>query len=95
MSGKRETAASATPPVKGPASYFPSIEQKYGRPIADWLTLINAQTGKKHMELVEWLKSTHQLGHGHANALVVHALSMQKKTPQQKTPLNKTTGEKK
>ena len=27
----------ADEPVKGPASYFPSIEQKYGRPIAEWL----------------------------------------------------------
>ena len=23
-------------PVNGPASYFPSIERKYGRPIAEW-----------------------------------------------------------
>jgi hypothetical protein len=26
--------------VKGPASYFPSIEKKYGRPIDHWLTLV-------------------------------------------------------
>ncbi|WP_292650635.1 DUF4287 domain-containing protein [Nocardioides sp.] len=25
-----------TDQVKGPASYFPSIEKKYGRPIAEW-----------------------------------------------------------
>lgn len=65
--------------VKGPASYFPSIEQRYGRPIKEWVALIHANTGKKHMELVEWLKSKHQLGHGHANALVAHALAGQKK----------------
>jgi hypothetical protein len=26
--------------VKGPASYFPSIEKKYGRPIDHWLKLV-------------------------------------------------------
>ncbi|KEJ94179.1 protein of unknown function [Pseudosulfitobacter pseudonitzschiae] len=60
--------------VKGPASYFPSIEAKYGRPIADWKSMIRAQTGLKHMELVAWLKSEHNMGHGHANALVADTL---------------------
>lgn len=61
--------------VKGPASYFPSIEKRYGRPIAEWQKLIRAQGGKKHMELVSWLKSEHGLGHGHANALVAYTLA--------------------
>lgn len=61
-------------PVKGPASYFPSIEAKYGRPIAEWKSLIRAQTGLKHMELVAWLKSEHNMGHGHTNALVADTL---------------------
>ena len=30
----------ATEIVKGPASYFPSIEQKYGKPIDYWLNLL-------------------------------------------------------
>lgn len=64
-----------TEKVKGPASYFPSIEAKYGQPVAHWLTLIEGQTHLKHMEIVNWLKSEHALGHGHANALVAHALS--------------------
>jgi hypothetical protein len=29
--------------VKGPASYFPSIEKKYGRPIAEWKALLRAR----------------------------------------------------
>ncbi|MFF7635319.1 DUF4287 domain-containing protein [Kitasatospora sp. NPDC008050] len=64
-----------TAPVKGPASYFPSIEQKYGRPIAQWQELIHASPLGKHMELVSWLKTEHGLGHGHANALVAHTLA--------------------
>ncbi|OGB15988.1 MAG: hypothetical protein A2W72_23395 [Burkholderiales bacterium RIFCSPLOWO2_12_67_14] len=56
--------------VKGPASYFPSIEKKYGKPIAHWMQVL-AQAGPlRHMELVSLLKTEHQLGHGHANALV-------------------------
>lgn len=61
--------------VRGPASYFPSIEKTYGRPIAEWKALIRTQTGKKHMEIVNWLKAEHGMGHGHANALVAHTLS--------------------
>ncbi|MEB3237334.1 MAG: DUF4287 domain-containing protein [Candidatus Sericytochromatia bacterium] len=61
--------------VKGPASYFPSIEAKYGQPIAHWQGIIRAHAGKKHMELVTLLKTEHGLGHGHANALVAHTLA--------------------
>ncbi|SHJ14847.1 DUF4287 domain-containing protein [Wenxinia saemankumensis] len=61
-----------TDKVKGPASYFPSIEAKYGRPVQHWLDLIAARPEEKHMETVAWLKAEHGLGHGHANALVAH-----------------------
>ena len=56
--------------VKGPASYFPSIEKKYGKPIAHWMQVLERAGPLKHMELVNHLKTEHQLGHGHANALV-------------------------
>lgn len=56
--------------VKGPASYFPSIEKKYGKPIAHWLQTLDAVKDKKHMEQVAFLKEQHEFGHGHANALV-------------------------
>lgn len=62
-------------PVKGPASYFPSIEKKYGRSIAEWKSVIRAQPDLRHMELVRFLKETHEMGHGHANALVAHTLA--------------------
>lgn len=56
--------------VKGPASYFPSIEKKYGQPIAHWMDVLKKAGPLKHMELVNHLKTEHEMGHGHANALV-------------------------
>jgi hypothetical protein len=70
-------APASTAKVKGPASYFPSIERTYAKPIDHWMTIIaTAATGtRKHMELVTHLKTDHGLGHGHANALVGHWLA--------------------
>jgi len=56
--------------VKGPVSYFPSIEKTYGKPVAHWFTVLDSVQEKKHMEQVAYLKSEHKIGHGHANALV-------------------------
>lgn len=58
--------------VKGPASYFPSIEKKYGQPVEHWFQVLRDAGDLKHMELVNLLKSEHGLGHGHANALVAY-----------------------
>ena len=60
---------------KGPASYFPSIEKKYGWPVAHWLELVGALQDMRHMEMVAWLKAEHGMGHGHANAIVAHVLA--------------------
>jgi hypothetical protein len=58
--------------VQGPQSYFPSIEKKYGHPVAFWFELLAPYADKTHMGMVEILKHQHGLGHGHANALVAH-----------------------
>lgn len=68
----------ADEPLRGPASYFPFIAKKYGRPISEWQSLVRAQYPAKHMELVAWLKSEHGMGHGHANALVAQTLAEDK-----------------
>jgi hypothetical protein len=47
----------ATEKVNGPATYFPSIEQKYGKPIDYWLNLVRQIKDKKHMEIVALLKA--------------------------------------
>ncbi len=36
---------------KGPASYFPSIEKKYGRPISEWVEMIR---GRPHPEVTPY-----------------------------------------
>jgi hypothetical protein len=69
---KKATEKSAQEGVKGPASYFPAIEAKYGKPVDHWLAIVDEMSGLKHMEQVERLKSDHGLGHGHANALVAY-----------------------
>lgn len=61
--------------VKGPASYFPSIEKKYGKSIDQWMHVMKQAGPLKHMELVSHLKTEHRLGHGHANALVAWFLA--------------------
>ncbi len=75
MPEKKPDADTTTEKVKGPASYFPSIEKTYGRPITEWKTLIRASPLVKHMDIVNWLKTEHNMGHGHASALVAHTLA--------------------
>ena len=67
--------------VQGPASYFPSIERTYGRPIAHWLELARGLRGTTHTAMVRLLKTEHCLGHGHANAIVAYVLAEAKPTP--------------
>jgi hypothetical protein len=64
--------------VTGPASYFPSIEKTYGKPISHWMEILEQVGEQKHMALVNMLKTNHKIGHGHANALVAYYLSDQK-----------------
>ena len=56
--------------VQGPKSYFPSIEKKYGKPIEHWMKILKKHKNLAHMEMVAVLKNEHEMGHGHANAIV-------------------------
>lgn len=58
--------------LTGPASYFPSIEQKYGKPISHWKSILKKMKTARHSEMVATLKTRYGLGHGHANAIVAH-----------------------
>lgn len=67
-----------TEKVKGPASYFPSIEKKYEQPMDHWFAIVENHLDLKHMEIVNVLKSEHAMGHGHANAIVAYVLAQKK-----------------
>ena len=58
--------------VTGPASYFPSIEKKYGKSISHWKSMLKKMKTARHSEMVSMLKTEHGIGHGHANAIVAH-----------------------
>ncbi len=51
------TPRSSQPAVKGPASYFPSIEEKYGQPVEHWFKILDTVKDLKHMEQVELMKT--------------------------------------
>lgn len=56
--------------VTGPASYFPSIEKKYGKPVEHWMNELKKVSQLPHMAQVAHLKENFEMGHGHANAIV-------------------------
>lgn len=68
----------ATEKPKGPASYFPSIEKNYGKPIEYWMKELKKVSKLAHMEQVSHLKTKFEMGHGHANALVAAFRANQK-----------------
>jgi hypothetical protein len=46
--------------------------------MAHWFALVEARSGAKHMEIVNWLKAEHGMGHGHANAVVTYCLAQKR-----------------
>ncbi|MEI7744780.1 MAG: DUF4287 domain-containing protein [Chloroflexota bacterium] len=61
-----------TEKVQGPASYFPSIEKKYGQPMDYWFAQLEPRTALRHSDMVAFLKTEHGMGHGHASAIVAY-----------------------
>lgn len=53
--------------------HWPAIERRYGRPIADWLTLIAERSEQRYPEQVAFLREEHGFSQAHANAVVMYA----------------------
>lgn len=58
-------------PAAETARMIANLEAKTGRTFDAWLAEAKASGHQKHKALVDWLKATHDLGHGYAN-LVAH-----------------------
>jgi hypothetical protein len=52
---------------EGLASQIRNIEDKYGKPIDEWLAVVAASGLTKHTDVVAMLKTTHGLAHGAAH----------------------------
>ena len=52
---------------QGLATQIRNIEDKYGRPMDEWFTIIAASGLTKHTDVVAMLKATHGLAHGAAH----------------------------
>jgi hypothetical protein len=72
----KELLMSGDVKIKGPASYFPSIEAKYEKPMAYWFSLLDGKSNLKHMEMVNWLKAEHGMGHGAWSCECGHCVSL-------------------
>ena len=59
--------------VTGPASYFPSIEKKYGQPMSYWFDVIADIADRKYPEQMAYLRENHNFSQAHANAVVMTA----------------------
>jgi len=50
---------------------FTNLEQKTGRTMPAWISVVEASGLTKHAEIVSWLKQEHALTHGFANGIAL------------------------
>lgn len=56
------------------AKMIENLKAKTGRSLEEWVRVARASNKAKHGEIVAFLKSEHELGHGYANLVAQHAL---------------------
>ena len=74
--------------VTDAASYLPSIEATYQKPIPEWKQILRATPGYgdeggrwSHADLVSLLRSDYGMSQEHADALVAHTLDEDRTEP--------------
>jgi predicted transport protein len=60
-------------PEDGIAAQIRNIERTYGKPIADWISLVQASGLSRHQEIVAMLKTEHGMTHGAAHRVALVA----------------------
>src|SRR5207244_3100524 len=69
----------------GIAAQSRNIERTYGRPIADWISLVQASGLSRHPEIVAMLKTEHGMTHGAAHRVAL--LARDAAAPPQQDPV--------
>ena len=54
-------------------SQIKNLEEKTGKKIEEWVKIANSSGFEKHGEIVNFLKTIHDIGHGYANMIVHYA----------------------
>lgn len=62
-------------PQEMKAAMIAGLAEKTGKPLAEWLRLLQASELSKHKDIVGLLKTEHGLTHGFANMIALQALS--------------------
>lgn len=60
-------------PEDGIAAQIRNIERTYGKPIADWISLVQASGLSRHTEIVAMLKTEHGMTHGAAHRVALQS----------------------
>lgn len=55
------------------AAQVRNIEEKHGKPLAEWLAIIGQSGKTKHNDIISFLKLEHGMSHGNANRLALIA----------------------
>ena len=70
-------------------AYLDTVKAKTGKTPADFAKIAQQKNLSKHKELVAWLKSDFELGHGNANAIVSVLLKSESRAVSSDTKLEK------
>jgi predicted transport protein len=56
-------------PESAEQTMLKNLEEKFGKPLSEWIKLVNKSGFTKHSEIVKFLKTEHGFTHGYANTV--------------------------